>query len=169
MDINSGVTLPTWTLLLVSMYITDIIAGVTVFIWALLLVLLYYYDHKKSRWGRDFLHLSRPALGPTQSPVQWVAGLSRGKERPGRNADPSPLLVPWSLKGRAIPLLPIWTVRPVQSLSACTRVHFIFFTSRWPVEVETCSRKTTEKQMIICGYKCVCLVKYSTVNLLHGK
>jgi hypothetical protein len=38
-----------------------------------------------------------------------------------------PLLVRWWIKGCAIPLLPLWTVRPVQSLSACTRVHFIFF------------------------------------------
>jgi hypothetical protein len=29
------------------------------------------------RWGQDLLHLSGPALGPTQLPVQWVPGLSR--------------------------------------------------------------------------------------------
>ena len=32
----------------------------------------------ESRWGRDFPHLSRPALGPTQLPVQWVTDISRG-------------------------------------------------------------------------------------------
>jgi hypothetical protein len=78
-----------------------------------------------------------------------------GKERPGRDADPSPTfycrghehveLSPYSPSGpyglyrasvpvqrctlpysRAIPLLPLWAVRPVQSLSACTRVHVTF-------------------------------------------
>jgi len=39
---------------------------------------------------------------------------------------PHPLLVPWSWQGRAIPLLHLRAVRPVQSLSACTSVSFTF-------------------------------------------
>ena len=54
----------------------------------------------------------------------------------GVKLTPHPLLVPWSRKSRAIRLLPLWAVRPVQSLSACTRVHFIFtFTTVVPVPV----------------------------------
>jgi len=29
-------------------------------------------------WGRDFPHPSRPTVVPTQRPLQWVPGLSRG-------------------------------------------------------------------------------------------
>jgi hypothetical protein len=32
----------------------------------------------ESWWRRYFPHLSRPALGLTELPVQWVPGLSRG-------------------------------------------------------------------------------------------
>jgi len=48
----------------------------------------------ESRWGRDFPHPSTPALGPTQPPIQWVPGLSRGVKRPGRGVDHPPHLAP---------------------------------------------------------------------------
>ena len=32
----------------------------------------------ESRWGWDFPHQFRPALGPTQPPIQWVTGPSQG-------------------------------------------------------------------------------------------
>jgi hypothetical protein len=31
----------------------------------------------ESQCGRDFSHMSKPALGPTQPPVQWVPGFSQ--------------------------------------------------------------------------------------------
>ena len=56
----------------------------------------------------------------------------------GVTLNPHPLLVLLSRKGRAIPLLLLWAVRPVQSLSACTRVHFIL-----PLLYSTLQRATT--------------------------
>jgi len=39
-----------------------------------------------------------------------------------------------------VPLLPLWTVRPVQSLSACTTVHFTFtYTSTTPMYRTACT------------------------------
>ena len=44
----------------------------------------------ESPWWRDFPHLSRPVLGPTQPPVQRVLGLFPGVKRLGRGIDRPP-------------------------------------------------------------------------------
>jgi len=82
----------------------------------------------ESRCMRDFPHLSRPALSPTQPPVQWIPGLFRGEERPGCDADRSPSSSAVVKKEYNYTSTPLWAVRPVQSLSACTRVQFTVFT-----------------------------------------
>jgi len=75
--------------------------------------------------------LSAPVqTGPGAHPASCKMGTGSFPEvKSGRGVTltPHPLLVPWSWKSRAIPLLPLWAVRPVQSLSACTKVHFTFF------------------------------------------
>ena len=53
-------------------------------------------------------------------------GVKNGR---GVTLTPHPLKMPWSRKSRAIPLLPLWALRPVQSLSACTRVQFTYLSS----------------------------------------
>jgi len=79
----------------------------------------------ESRWGARF---SAPVqTGPGAHPACCTIGtgsLPGVKSGWGVTLTPHPLLVPWSRKSRAIPLLPLRAVRPVQSLSACTRVHF---------------------------------------------
>jgi hypothetical protein len=45
----------------------------------------------ESRWGRDFPHVSRPSWGPPRLLYNGYRVFPGGKERPGRDADPSPL------------------------------------------------------------------------------
>ena len=77
--------------------------------------------------GRDFPHLSRPAPGPNQPPVQWVPVLSQGKGGRGVMLTTHPLLVPrlikkemnytsthpmgppGTVKGFPLPLLPFYS------------------------------------------------------------
>jgi hypothetical protein len=80
----------------------------------------------ESRWGEIFRTCPDRPWAPPSLLYNGYRVFRGGKERPGRDADPSSLLVPWSRKVRAIPLLPLWAVRSVQSLSSCTRVHFNF-------------------------------------------
>ena len=81
----------------------------------------------ESRWGAKF---SAPVqTGPGAHPASCSVGTgSFPGVKSGRAVTliPHPFLVPWSRKSRAKPLLPLWAVRPVQSLSAYTRVHFTF-------------------------------------------
>jgi len=68
--------------------------------------------------------------GPGDHPASCTMGTGsfQGvKSSWGMTLTPHPLLVLWSRKGRAIPLLPLWAVWPVQSRSACTRVRFTFY------------------------------------------
>ena len=46
------------------------------------------------RWVRDFPHASRPTLGSTQPPIQWVPGHFPVGKQPGRGADHPPHLAP---------------------------------------------------------------------------
>ena len=67
--------------------------------------------------------------GPGAHPASCTMGTGsflRVKSGRGLTLTPHPVLVPWSRKSRAMPLLPLWAVQPVQSLSPCTRVHFTF-------------------------------------------
>ena len=72
----------------------------------------------KFPWGRDFPHLFRLALGPTQPPAQSVPGVSwGGKERPGHDADPSPPSSAVVKKEYS------YTSTPPMGHTACTKPH----------------------------------------------
>jgi len=61
--------------------------------------------------------------GPRAHPASCTMGTGSFpgvKGGRGVTLTPHPLQVPWSRKSTAIPLLPLWAVRPVQKLSACT-------------------------------------------------
>ena len=97
-----------------------------------------YSDWLRAGRSRDRIpvvaRFSAPVqTGPGAHPASCTMGTGSFpgvKSGRGATLTPHPLLVPWSRKSRAIPLLPLWTVRPVQSLSACTTVHFTFYLFR---------------------------------------
>ena len=81
----------------------------------------------ESRWERD---LPLVHIGPGTHPASCTVGSrSFPGVKSGRDVTLTthPLLVPWSRKSRTIPLLPLWAVRPVQSLSTCTQGYILHF------------------------------------------
>jgi hypothetical protein len=79
----------------------------------------------ESRWGVRFSAPVQTNPGAHPASCTMVTGSFGGvKSSRGVTLTPHPLLVPWSRKSRAIPLLALWAVWPVQSLSAYTRVQF---------------------------------------------
>jgi hypothetical protein len=78
----------------------------------------------ESRWGATFSAPVQTGPGAHQACCTTGTGSFPGvKSGRGVTLITHPLLMPWSRKGRAIPLLPLLAVGPVQSLSACTKVH----------------------------------------------
>ena len=80
----------------------------------------------ESRWGEIFRTCPDRPWGPPSLLYNRYRVFPGGKSGRSVTLAPHSLLVPWSRKSRAIPLLSLWAVRPVQSIGACTRVHFTF-------------------------------------------
>jgi len=83
-------------------------------------------------------------------------GSFQGQRVAGRDADPSPLLVPWSRKSRAIPLLPLWVYG---SYSLC----------RAPVLVQGCILPTFYMQIEVFTFYFVYFLEsvlYSSIILI---
>ena len=106
---------------------------VYIFLWAGWLS--WYSNWLQTGWSRDQIlvgtRFSAPVqIGPGAYPAFCTMGTGSfpgAKSGRGVTLTTHPLLMSWWRKSRAIPLLPLWAVQPVQSLCACTTVHFTFF------------------------------------------
>ena len=95
----------------------------------------------ESRWGVRFSAPVQTGHGVQPAYCTMGTGSFPGiKSGRGVTLTPHLLPVPWSRKSIAIPLLPLWAVRSVQSLSASTRVHFTLPFSKM------CANRTHETQ-----------------------
>jgi len=65
--------------------------------------------------GRDIPHPSRPALGPTRTPVPWVPGLIPGVKQPGRG---------WHVTLHCLPMLILLLWRMYKTSGSTTFISF---------------------------------------------
>ena len=101
----------------------------------------------ESRWGRDFPPVQ---TGPGAHPASCTMGtgsLPEVKSGRGVSLNPHLLLVPWSRKGRAIPLLPYGSYglyRASVPVQECT-LPFLYFSGRERLYGELRSPSTVQR------------------------
>ena len=142
------------------------------------------YGSRYSDWLRagssgDWIPVGAIFSAPVQTgPVAHPASCTMGTEsfpgvKSGRGVTltPHPLLLLWSRKSIAIPLLPLQAIRPVQRLSAYIRVHFTLpFTQEcsqlWVWELNSHTSFIHRHQNGRCVYHTACIKMW--LQMLSG-
>jgi len=88
--------------------------------------------------GRDFPHPSRPAPGPTQPPIQWVPGLSRGGKAAGAWRWP-PITSSAKIKERVGLYLYIWAFVDCYRVKLTFTFTFTYWKSYLVIRSTLCS------------------------------
>jgi len=85
--------------------------------------------------GENFRTYSDRLLGKSSLLYNGYRVFPGGKERPGREAETSAPSTSVAKKKENYTSTPLWAIRPVESLSASTKVHFTFtYTSNPPMD-----------------------------------
>jgi hypothetical protein len=93
------------------------------------------------RWGRDFPHLSRPAVGPPSLQYNGYRVFPGGKVRPGRAADHSP-------PSSAVVMEENYTsTHPLGHTGPVTGLHYLYIYINESI-ICCCQERTSEKNFV---------------------